>query len=126
MNNANSQKYELAPNTIEKKSLENEDLREIYHFHRMVKVSKSIERYSQNDERLDKKSRKKLCSPLTVGEKVLVLAERLRKKDTPGNLYKSTTENMPFLNRNELFTVEKLFRSTILIIIGFQKRVTVN
>ena len=46
MNNRNSQKYELAPNTIEKKSLENEDFREIYDFHRMVKVSKSTERYS--------------------------------------------------------------------------------
>ena len=46
MNNTNSQKYELAPNTIEKKSFENKDFREIYDFHRMVKVSKSTERYS--------------------------------------------------------------------------------
>ena len=74
----------------------------------MVKVSKSAERYSRNDERLDKKSRKKLCSTLTVGEKVLVLAERLRKKDAPGNLYKSTTENTLFFNRNELFIVSKV------------------
>ena len=108
MNNTNSQKYELAPNTIEKKSLKNEDFHEIYDFHRMVKVSKSAERYSRNDERLNKKSRKKLRSPLTVGEKVLVLAERLRKKDTPGNLYKSTTKNTPFFNRNELFIVRKV------------------
>ena len=108
MNNTNSQKYELAPNTIEKKSLENEDFCEIYDFHRMVKVSKSAERYNRNDVRFDKKSRKKLRSPLTVGKKVLVLAERLRKKDAPGNLYKSTTENMPFLNRNEVFIVRKV------------------
>ena len=74
----------------------------------MVKVSKSVERYSQNNERLDKKSRKELCSPLTVGKKVLVLAERLRKKDAPRNLYKSTTENTPFLNRNEIFIVRKV------------------
>ena len=74
----------------------------------MVKVSKSAERYSRNDERLDKKSRKKLRSPLTVAEKVLVLAERLRKKDAPGNFYKSTTENMSFFNRNELFIVRKV------------------
>ena len=46
MNNTNSQKYELAPNTLEKNSLENEDFREIYDFHRMVKVSKSAERYN--------------------------------------------------------------------------------
>ena len=108
MNNTNSQKYELAPNTIEKKSLENEDFREIYDFHRMLKVSKSAERYSRNDERLEKKSRKKLRSPLMVGKKVLVLAERLIKKDAPGNLYKNTTENMPFFNRNELFIVRKV------------------
>ena len=44
---------------------------------------------------------------MTVGEKVLVLAERLRKKDAPGNLYKSTTENTPFFNRNDLFIVRK-------------------
>ena len=108
MNNTNCQKYELAANTIEKKSLENEDFCEIYDFHRMVKVSKSAERYSRNNKRLDKKSRKKLNSPLTVGEKVLVLAERLRKKDAPGNLYNSTTKNTPFLNRNELFIVRKV------------------
>ena len=46
MNNINSQKYELAPNTIEKKSLKNEDFSEIYDFHRMVKVIKSAERYN--------------------------------------------------------------------------------
>ena len=72
MNNTNSQKYKLSPNTIEKKSLENEDFREIYGVHRMVKVCKSAERYRRNNERLNKKSRKKLRSPLTVGEKVLV------------------------------------------------------
>ena len=37
MNNTNSQKYELSPNTIKKKSLENKDFCEIYDFHRMVK-----------------------------------------------------------------------------------------
>ena len=56
MNNTNSQKYELTPNTIKKKFLEDEDFREIYDFHRMVKVSKSAERYNRNDVRFDKKS----------------------------------------------------------------------
>ena len=54
MNNTNSQKYELAPNTMENKSLENKDFREIYDFHRMVKVSKSAERYNRNDVRFDR------------------------------------------------------------------------
>ena len=80
MNYTNSQKYELAPNAIEKKSLEKEDFPEIYDFHRMVKVSKSAERYNRNDVRFDKKSRKKLRSPLTVGKKVLVLAVKKKRR----------------------------------------------
>ena len=32
------------------------------------------------------------------------MAERLRKKDTPGRLYKSTTENKSFFNRDRIFT----------------------
>ena len=45
---------------------------------------------------------------MTVGKKVLVLAERLTKKDAPGNLYKSTTKNTRFFNRNEVFIVRKV------------------
>ena len=108
MNNINSQKYGYPPETVEKKSLLHNIFREIYDFHRIVKVSKDAARYKRNDIRLDKKSRKKLRSPLLIGEKVLVLGERLKKKDTPGTLYKSTTENIPFFNRNE--KLEKFFR----------------
>ena len=45
---------------------------------------------------------------MTVGEKVLVLAKRLRKKDAPCNLYKSTTENISLFNREEIFVVKKV------------------
>ena len=54
---------------------------------------------------LEKK--RKLRDPLDIGEKVLVLAERLRKKDALGRLYKSTTENRPYFNRNRIFTINK-------------------
>ena len=53
---------------------------EIYDFYRIVKVSKDVARYKRNDIHLDKKSRKKLRSPLLIGEKVLVLDETLKKK----------------------------------------------
>ena len=46
-------------------------------------------------------------SPLEVGEKVLVLAERL-KKDAPDTLYKSTTENMLFFNWEQVFIIRKV------------------
>ena len=108
MNNVNSQKYGVLPETVKKKSLEDEKFREVYDFHRMVRVSRDVERYKRNSIRSDKKTRKKLRSPLTVAEKVLVLGERLRKKDTLGNLYKSTTENISFINREEIFIVRKV------------------
>ena len=108
MNNVNSQKYGVPPETVEKKSLEDEKFREVYDFRRMVRVSRDAERYKRNDIHFDKNTRKKLRSLLTVEEKVLVLAERLRKKDAPGNLYKSTTKNISFSNREEIFIVRKV------------------
>ena len=80
MNNVNSQKYGVPPETVEKKSLEDKKFWEAYDFHRMFRVSRDAERYKHNDIRFNKKTCKKLCSPLTIGEKVLALAERLEKK----------------------------------------------
>ena len=74
----------------------------------MVRVSRDAERCKRNDIRFDKKTCKKLRRTLTVGEKVLVLAERPRKKDAQGNLYKSMTENISFFNREEIFIVRKV------------------
>ena len=111
MNKTNSQKYGLPPETVEEKTLSDNIFRKIYDFHRIVRVSKDAARYKRYDIRLDKKlkSRKKqLREPLTVGERVLVLTERLKKKDAPGSLFKSTTENNPFFNTNEIFIVRKV------------------
>ena len=37
----------------------------------------------------------------------MALAERLKKKDTLGNLYKASTDNIPFFNRNQIFIIYK-------------------
>ena len=42
-----------------------------------------------------------------LDEKVLVLAERLKKKDAPGKIFKSTTDNISYFNRNRIFTIYK-------------------
>ena len=108
MNKTNSQKYGIPPEEIEEKSLATNEFREVYDFYRMVKVSKEADRYERSDIRFDKKLRAKLRNPLLVGEKVLALAERLRNKDTSRNLHKSTTENMSFFNREQIFIVRKV------------------
>ena len=59
-----------------------------------------------NDQKIDRRKRT-LTSPLNLEEKVLVLAERLKTKDVPWNLYKACTENMPLFNRDRIFTIYK-------------------
>ena len=109
MNKTISTKYQLAPETIEKRSLNPNDgkyFQEIYDFMRLRKIETNQSRNDQYNEKIDWRKRK-LRSPLKIDEKVLVLAERLKKKDTPGNLYKASTDNIPFFNRNSIFTIYK-------------------
>ena len=109
MNETISTKYGLAPETIEKRSLNPNDgkyFQEIYDFVRLRKIENNQLRNDKYDQKIDKR-KITLRSQLNLNEKVLVLAERLRKKVAPGNLYKASTENMPFFNRNRIFTIYK-------------------
>ena len=72
----------MAPETIEKRSLNPNDgkyFQEIYDFMRLRKIETNQTRNDQYNEKLDRRKRK-LRSPLNLDERVLVLAERLRKK----------------------------------------------
>ena len=80
LNRTISEKYGISPEEVEKKSIESKIFKEVYDFHRLKKVNKDAERYERYDISYDKKTRKKLRDPLEIGEKVLVLAERIRKK----------------------------------------------
>ena len=109
MNETISTKYNLAPETIEKRSLNSNDgkyFQGIYDFVRLRKIENNQMRNDKYNQKIDKRKRT-LRSPLNLDEKVLVLAVRLKKKDAPENLYKVSTENMPFLNRNRIFNIYK-------------------
>ena len=80
MNKTMSQKYDLPPETVKKKSIEDEKFREIYDFHRMVRISRDAERYKRHEHRFNKKSRKKLHNPLVVGEKFPPSPKKSEKK----------------------------------------------
>ena len=82
MNEAISTKYQLAPETVEKRSLNPNDgkyFQEIYDFMRLWKIETNQTRNDQYSEKLDRRKRK-LRSPLNLDERVLVLAERLEKR----------------------------------------------
>lgn len=57
-----------------------------------------------------KEIHRKLREPVKIGEKLLLLAERLKKKDALGNLYKSATDNISFFNRAQVFVVRKIVK----------------
>ena len=98
MNETISTKYQLETETIEKRSLNPDDgkfFRETYDFMRTRKIKTNQMRKDKYDQITDRRKRT-LRSPLHLDEKVLVLAGRLKKRDAPGNLYKASSENMPF------------------------------
>ena len=108
MNNIISTKYGMAPEVVEQKSLGKNGsyFKEVYDFLRIRKIGTNQARNLKFNLKKDQR-KKQLRSPLNLDEKVLVLAERIRKKDAPGSLFKASTENRPFFNREHIFTIYK-------------------
>ena len=109
MNETVSLKYGLRPEVIEEKSLYPNNRKyfwEVYDFARLKKIEDNQLRNQKYDQKIDRR-KITLRSHLYLDEKVLVLAERLKKKDASGKLFKSTTNNMPYFNRNRIFTIYK-------------------
>ena len=108
MNEAISTKYQLAPETIEKRRLNPNDgkcFQEVYDFIRIKKIENNQMRNDKYDQNIARRKRT-LRDPLNLDVKVLVLAERLKKKWST-NSYKASTESIPFFNRNHIFTIYK-------------------
>ena len=110
MNNTKSIKYDLEPEVIEKRSLTDDNFREEYDFYRLYRVTQAFNRYKKHDVNVDIRKRKKLREPLHVSDRVLILASRLKKKDAPGVLYKSTTENKPYFSRKQVYVIKKVVK----------------
>ena len=109
MNETISTKYQLVPETIEKRSLNPNDskyFQEMHDFMRIRKIENNQMRNNKCDQKIDRRKRT-LRSPLNLDKKALVLAERLKKKEAAGNLYKAFTGNMLLFNRNRIFTIYK-------------------
>ena len=109
MNTTPSAKYRIAPEEIEKKILSSKNSeynKEMFDFQRLKAVDGNIIRQKRYDIKKNK-NKKKLRSPLLIDEKVLVFAERIRKKDAASRLYKASTDNTPFFNRDKIFKIYK-------------------
>ena len=110
MNETTSTKYGVSPEIVENRTIESSEdseyNREMFDFLRLKKVDKNQQRNAKYESKKDR-SQRKSRNPLYLDEKVLVLAERLKKKDTPSKFYKASTKNIPFFNREKVFTIYK-------------------
>ena len=111
MNETISTKYQLAPETIKKRSFNPNNgryFREIYNFMRIRKIENNQMRNDKYDQKIDR-TKRTLRRLLNLDKKVLVLAERLEKKDARRNLYKASTNNTSF-NTDRIFSICKRAR----------------
>ena len=61
----------------------------------------------RHDRKKYARKRKKLRENLNIGEKVYVLAERIRKKSASGKFYKQSVQNISYFNKDTVFTIRK-------------------
>ena len=106
MNNIPSKKYGLIPEEIEKKSISNERFTKIFNIHRIgIERTKLIHdrpnRYDKKKYDINKKQN------LNINKKVLVLAERIRKKPAMGKFYKQSVQNISYFNKDKVFFIIK-------------------
>ena len=105
MNSLPSAKYKQTPNEIEKNSLNSEASKEKFNFLRLKKIREEKVRQEKFNKKIYERKKLKLRSLLEVGEEVLVLASRLKKKDSPGKFYKSSVDNKSYFHKSETFLI---------------------
>ena len=123
MNKTKTERYQMEPKEVEKQALSDDDFREKYDFYRLEKVGKHTNRLNRYNIKKDISNPKKLRDPLQIREKVLVLAERLKKKDAPGRFYKATTQNRSYFDK-KIFIIKKGLKQHLAVgTIGYQRKI---
>ena len=84
MNSFPMPKYRVEPDIIEKRSLESDWYREFFDIRRSSKISKGQLRYERHETKKYLRKRKKLRVPLQIGENVLLLSSKIKKKSALG------------------------------------------
>ena len=122
MNIQPSKKYGLSPDEIERKASNSERFRAVFNMHRFEKTQKLNARLDRYNKKKYLRKRKKLREDLRVGERVYVLAERIKKKSAPGKFYKQSVQNISYFSKDTVFTVRTLHRwYNIFLVEKYQK-----
>ena len=97
MNIQPSKKYGFSPEEVERKALESERFRTVYNMRTLEKTSKLNIRQDKFDQKKYSRKRKKLSENLKIGEKVYVLAERIKKKVHQENFINNPCKTLAIL-----------------------------
>ena len=79
MNNLKSKKYGASPNEIQQKLLSSKNFRALFNFHRRESSKKIHDRLDRYDRKKYAAKKQKLREELDIGEKMLILAKRIKK-----------------------------------------------
>ena len=97
MNIQPSKKYGFSPEEVERKALESERFRTVYNMRTLEKTRKLNIRQDKFDQKKYSRNRKKLSENLKIGEKVYVLAERIKKKVHQENFINNPCKTLAIL-----------------------------
>ena len=103
MNISPSKKCGIAPNVVESRAQQDEKFKTLFDMHRLERSAKQHDRLDSYDDKIYERKRKKLRKKLNVGERVYVLAERIKKKSAPGKFYKETVQNISYFNKETIY-----------------------
>ena len=81
---------------IKRLSLSGEQFQTIFNMHRIEKTQKLHRSLDDHDAKKYFAKRRKLRDDLSIGEKLYILAERIKKKSAPGKFYKQSVEKISF------------------------------
>ena len=114
MNNVKSKKCGISPNVLEKKYLSSKKFRTLFNFKRTERSKNVSDRLDKYDTKKYAAKKKKLHGNLSVGEKVLVLAKRIKKKKKKNQHLECFT--------NKLFKIcRTLIKKTVFVVREKQK-----
>ena len=107
-NNDPSKKYRLTPEkNRKKKCISNETFKRIFNRHWTERTKLIHDRLNSYDKKKYDRKKKKSRENLNINKKVLLLAERIRKKSTLGKFYKKSVRNISYFNKEKVFFIRK-------------------
>ena len=107
MNIQPSKKHGFSPEEVEKRALESEKFRTVYNMHTLEKTHKLSQRQDRYNKKKYSRKKKKLRHDFYIGERVYVLAEKIRKKSVPGKFHKQSVQNVSYFNKDTMFVIRK-------------------